>query len=871
MKKILFFLSILFIASVCYAATKITDLNENSTLATNDVFPHVDVSDTSQASSGSTKKVTLTNILTDANIPNTITIDSATALTANGANCSAGSAPLGVDASGASETCTDYEEDLSNSAGLAAALSDETGSGLAVFQTSPTLVTPALGTIASGVGTSLTALNGENIQDDTIDDDSLDFGTSTDQISASDMPNEDLGDISISGGVYSVDGNSVALSTDTTGNYVLDVADGTGVDGTASGEGATYTPSLDFTEISSLTWGAGSFTTMTFDAGATDPILTASSGFLTQTTGTFAVDNANGIRFYETDANGSNFQAIRSTDSLSADATFKLNITASTCTSDGNAGALTVNSSNEIVCSADDGGAGGSGDVTDVGDCSGGACNDGTSDGGTYIRLYDGDSHYAEFEDLNLSANRTLSAPDATGTLVLDTATQTLTNKTLAASNNVIEADTGDSATSFFSAGTIEHERGGLEADISAYDGLIGITGGATYNQTGTTTQIIIFDGSGAPTSAALSGDTTMTNGGVVTIAANAVALTTDTTGNYLADGAGTTEEVNVSGGGSEGATLTIGLPDNIEIDGTLAVQGTVSIMEGKGFRLHEASANGTNYIGFLPPSSITTSFNCTLENDSTPIPDSCVGDGTDGGGTSVWTDADPVLLGTTTRDVVIGATQIVSAKLSIDGDADQVQFAVQSNATQTGTLMLLENSSGANLLSVSPTGSLLVGGGTSAGALSVKNASATELLKIESDGSAVISGDGSQSTITEGLIINNGDGTDTDDDFQVKGTGTSDLFYDVSAGSLGVGTSTPTSGVELDVAGDVQVSGTILFTNTSSVGWTAVDGTDNVACNTTCTRGCIFGVQNATGTAVTGIVSCNDATADTCFCGGGS
>lgn len=34
--------------------------------------------------------------------------DTATALAANGANCSAGSAPLGVDASGAAESCTDY-------------------------------------------------------------------------------------------------------------------------------------------------------------------------------------------------------------------------------------------------------------------------------------------------------------------------------------------------------------------------------------------------------------------------------------------------------------------------------------------------------------------------------------------------------------------------------------------------------------------------------------------------------------------------------------------------------------------------------------------------------------------------------------------
>lgn len=64
----------------------------------------------------------------------------ATALAANGSNCSAGSAPLGVNASGAAESCTDFEEDLSNSAGLAAALSDETGTGLSVFGTQPTLL-----------------------------------------------------------------------------------------------------------------------------------------------------------------------------------------------------------------------------------------------------------------------------------------------------------------------------------------------------------------------------------------------------------------------------------------------------------------------------------------------------------------------------------------------------------------------------------------------------------------------------------------------------------------------------------------------------------------------------------------------------------
>ena len=56
----------------------------------------------------------------------------------------------------------------------------------------------------------------------------------------------DYGDITTlsSFTVWTIDADSVALTTDTTGNYVGTVADGTGIDGTAAGEGATYTPTL---------------------------------------------------------------------------------------------------------------------------------------------------------------------------------------------------------------------------------------------------------------------------------------------------------------------------------------------------------------------------------------------------------------------------------------------------------------------------------------------------------------------------------------------------------------------------------------------------------------------------------------------------
>lgn len=88
--------------------------------------------------------------------------DTATQLATNGANCSAGSGALGVDASGAAESCTDFEEDLSNSAGLRAALSDEVGTGAAYF------VGGALGTPASGNGSNLTALNATQLTSGTV-------------------------------------------------------------------------------------------------------------------------------------------------------------------------------------------------------------------------------------------------------------------------------------------------------------------------------------------------------------------------------------------------------------------------------------------------------------------------------------------------------------------------------------------------------------------------------------------------------------------------------------------------------------------------------------------------------------------------------
>ena len=58
----------------------------------------------------------------------------------------------------------------------------------------------------------------------------------------------------------------------TTGNYVASVTDGAnGIDGSCASEGCAYAPSLNLTEINTATFGSGTFTTLVFNAGATDP------------------------------------------------------------------------------------------------------------------------------------------------------------------------------------------------------------------------------------------------------------------------------------------------------------------------------------------------------------------------------------------------------------------------------------------------------------------------------------------------------------------------------------------------------------------------------------------------------------------------
>lgn len=62
------------------------------------------------------------------------------------------------------------------------------------------------------------------------------------------------------------------------------------------------------------------------------------------------------------------------------------------------------------------------------------------------------------------------------------------------------------------------------------------------------------------------------------TIEPNSIVLGTDTTGNYVGTITGTTNEIEVSGSGSEGAAVTIGLPSDVTITNNLIVGGNLTV-----------------------------------------------------------------------------------------------------------------------------------------------------------------------------------------------------------------------------------------------------------------------------------------------------
>lgn len=303
----------------------------------------------------------------------------------------------------------------------------------------------------------------------------------------------------------------------------------------------------------------------------------------------------------------------------------------------------------------------GTGDVTSVGDCTDGACLDGSSDGGTYIRIYDGDSHYGAFDVPDISANVTYTFPAASATLMPDTgsanivtvgtiatgtwqgdaigttyagtdldhsnlaATITFADGDLVDLSGITQTGSADEGLALptwadvtpttdkpfiawdAAAGSLKVYDGGwvaidptgapttakyivqqADATLSNEQALGALASGILYSTTTTgvvsiateaqmeTTLGIAFGTAKTATSGyvlvgdgtdfeavAMSGDVTIASGGATTIGANTVALTTDTTGNYVATIADAgNSNITVTNGTAEGGAVTLDVVD---------------------------------------------------------------------------------------------------------------------------------------------------------------------------------------------------------------------------------------------------------------------------------------------------------------------
>jgi hypothetical protein len=209
---------------------------------------------------------------------------------------------------------------------------------------------------------------------------------------------------------------------------------------------------------------------------------------------------------------------------------------------------------------------------------------EGTNNGSNKVTLKAADT---------LAADLTLILPTADGTngqILTTNGSGQLAFSSPASSSFTISDNQGTPNTDSFSTGgtltfagslgvktTVSDNQVAIVADITGATALTSLADAdefLVYDASATTNKKITAEDIGDYIYAAVSGDITISETGVASIAANSVALGTDTTGNYVATVAGTANQVTITGSGSEDAGVTVALTDNVTLVGDLTVGG---------------------------------------------------------------------------------------------------------------------------------------------------------------------------------------------------------------------------------------------------------------------------------------------------------
>lgn len=217
--------------------------------------------------------------------------------------------------------------------------------------------------------------------------------------------------------------------------------------------------------------------------------------------------------------------------------------------------------------------------------------SEGTSNGSNKVTLKGPDS---------LAGDITITLPSTdgnSGDVLVSDGSGNLSFSAPAASSFTISDNQGTPNTDSFATGSTLTFAGTAGIKTTVSDNSVGIVvdvnGTTALTSLADADEFLVYDASATANRkitaedvadyiyAGLSGDITVTEAGVVSIAANSVALGTDTTGNYVATVAGTSNQINVTGSGSEGGAVTVALTDDVVLVGDLTVGGNDVKMNG--------------------------------------------------------------------------------------------------------------------------------------------------------------------------------------------------------------------------------------------------------------------------------------------------
>lgn len=311
---------------------------------------------------------------------------------------------------------------------------------------------------------------------------------------------------------------------------------------------------------------------------------------------------------------------------------------------------------------------GGSGDITAVGDVASGAAFDGTqgttltfndADGDKTIQYENGAGTFYINDSVNVAGTMTVTSTTLIGLTTVsgtqpallevkgnDTSTE-LTRRLLNVEHEF--TPTGDSngssvSSGWFTARTIGAKDIGTVASLTGAVDVYTLTGGEVDLVEGIDSDLNTFYGGNIGHSMNFSGNTFHGGTGTITDARGFESLVdvggggtiTNYAGFYV-NSAGTSSGTITNNYGLYIASQTNGGSDYAIFTnaGTIHFGDGVEIDNQKELRLYEADGNGNNYFSIKDVASRTSNASITLENDSNPIPDSAVGNGSDGQATS--------------------------------------------------------------------------------------------------------------------------------------------------------------------------------------------------------------------------------------------